>query len=475
MRNRRTLTIHLLALAAFSAALYLPMMGRGFILDDFGHLFVAGQESVRFGLTRAAGGPYYTPVAYVSFKTDWILWGARPFPWAVTNLLLHIANTVLLYFLALRLWGSSMAAWWSAFGFALLFPANVVAVLWIATRAHLIAALFYLAAMIAALRFTRTENCKIGAAVAVIACAAASMFAKESAVTVLAAIAIVIVYERVRQGRKVISLPHLGLMGGLLAALGVYLGLRANSGAIPINFSGGPISYSLSPATLGKNLLVYGWRTYGLLTFVAIAVAVSLRLRGLRPRRGAVNKNDLLLSGLLFVVALTPFALLPKQPGIYSYLPGIPAALLLGAVAGSLCKGVFGRRRAAASLAPIVLVVGVFVAFTVKDSLKWIQLAEVNTAVLSQIAVQQPKVKPSTFVLLSYRETDAANRFPEGFGNWCFPWALRVLYADRTVDGKIIRQGESYSIGDKLAEVHFSYVRGESPTVIKTSRDLPQS
>ena len=76
MRNRRTLTIHLLALAAFSAALYLPMMGRGFILDDFGHLFVAGQESVRFGLTRASGGPYYTPIAYVSFKTDSIL-GAR--------------------------------------------------------------------------------------------------------------------------------------------------------------------------------------------------------------------------------------------------------------------------------------------------------------------------------------------------------------------------------------------------------------
>src|SRR5437870_8859442 len=126
--NNPTISLHLLTLAAFSAALFMPMMGRGFILDDFGHLFVAGQESVRFGLTRASGGPYYAPVAYGSFKVDWILWGARPFPWAVSNLLLHIANTWLLYFVALGPWRPHAAAWWAGFGFALSFPANVAAV-----------------------------------------------------------------------------------------------------------------------------------------------------------------------------------------------------------------------------------------------------------------------------------------------------------------------------------------------------------
>src|SRR5262245_56228430 len=101
------------------------MMGHGFVLDDFGHAFVAGQESMRFGLTHASGGPYYAPVAYSSFKMDWMLWGSRPFPWAVTNLVVHIANTWLIYFLALRLWQSYAAAWWAGFGFALLFPANI--------------------------------------------------------------------------------------------------------------------------------------------------------------------------------------------------------------------------------------------------------------------------------------------------------------------------------------------------------------
>ena len=445
------------------------MMGRGFILDDFGHLFVAGQESVRFGLTRASGGPHYAPVAYGSFKVDWIFWGARPFPWAVSNLLLHIANTWLLYFVALGLWRSHAAAWWAGFGFALLFPANVAAVMWIATRAHLIATLFYVAAMLATLWLIRIEDFKIRAALVVVTCAALSMFAKETGVTVLAAVAVVIFYERT-QGRGIQSASLVTLFAALFAMLGLYLGLRMRSGAIPINFSGGPISYALSPRVLWENFLTYGWRTYGLLGLVAVAVAASLRLRGLPPSLDSLTKYDALLSVMLFGVAIAPIVLLPKRPEIYSYLPGISAALLLGAVARSLygsAPAARGRLARVAS-APIIFVIVLYVALTVGYSLKWIQLAEINTAVLNQIIAQQTRVKPNTFVVLSYAEIDQVNRFPEGFSHWCFPWALRVLYMDRTVDGKIIRQGESYVTDDKLSEVHFSYVGGDLPTVVKT-------
>jgi len=448
------------------------MMGRGFILDDFGHAFVASQESVRFGLTHASGGPYYAPVAYGSFKIDWILWGARPFPWAVSNLLLHIANTWLLYFLARGLWRSPTAGWWAGFGFALLFPANVVAVMWIATRGHLIAAMFYLAAMIGALWFARTDRFENRAAAAVVAFAVLSMFAKESGVTVLGAIAIVIFYERRRQGRRVISTAFITLFTVLFAVLLIYLGLRANSEAISINFSGGPISYALSPGVFWENLLTYGWRTYGLLAFVAVAVAVSIHLRCLRPSLGSLTKDDVLLAVMLFAVAIAPFILLRKQPGIYSYLPGISAALLLGAIASALYQSTSGAQSGfvPVTLTPIIFVVVAYVVLTVQDSRKWIQLAEINTAVLKQIAAQQPRVKPNTFIVLSYAEIDRRNRFPEGFGDWCFPWALRVLYMDRTLDGEIIRKGESYSTADKSSEIHFSFIGGDTATVVKIGK-----
>ena len=112
--------LHVLGLIAFSAGLFLPLIGRGFVLDDFGHAFVVQHESLRFGLTHAAGAPYYMPLGWLSFKLDWLIWGLRPYMWAVTNLLVHVINTLLLYTLAKRLWRLPRAAWWTAMGFALL-------------------------------------------------------------------------------------------------------------------------------------------------------------------------------------------------------------------------------------------------------------------------------------------------------------------------------------------------------------------
>jgi hypothetical protein len=207
-----------------------------------------------------------------------------------------------------------------------------------------------------------------------------------------------------------------------------------------------------------------------LLAFVAVAISISLRLGDPGPSLRLLTKNDVFLSVMLFAVAMTPVVLLPKQPGIYSYLPGISAALLLGAVASSLYKSTSGTRVrfAPITLMPIIFVTASYVALTVEHSLEWMQLGKANTAVLSQIAAQEPTVKPNTFVVLSYEETDQTRRFPEGFSSWCFPWALRVLYMDRTVDGKIVSQRESYSIGNKLSEVHFAFLGGETATVVKT-------
>src|SRR5882672_3617283 len=116
LRQRR----FLLAVAGLSAALFLPVMGRGFIHDDFVHLYSVACGSLWQGLTRANGGPFYTPVAWLTFKVDWILWGKNPFMMAAGNLLLHIANITLLYAFALKLWRSQIAARWAALGFALL-------------------------------------------------------------------------------------------------------------------------------------------------------------------------------------------------------------------------------------------------------------------------------------------------------------------------------------------------------------------
>lgn len=150
--------IHILALAAFSYGLYLPAAGRGFVQDDFAHLHSAAFTPLGTGLTTVQAGPFFTPLVWLTFRLDWALWGMRSFPLAVESITLHVLNAVLVYWLALRLWSSGTAAWWAAFGFALLFPANNWATLYTATRAHALATFFYLAALIAATYYERTRE-----------------------------------------------------------------------------------------------------------------------------------------------------------------------------------------------------------------------------------------------------------------------------------------------------------------------------
>src|SRR5262245_34808773 len=225
-------------LAGLSAALFLPVMGRGFVHDDFVHLHSVAYHSLRHGLTRANGGPFYTPVTWLTFKLDWVLWGKRPFLMAAGNLLLHIANITLLYAFALKLWRSQVAARWAAMGFALLFPANTGAVMWISTRAHLLVTFFYLPALLPTLWLSRAERHRKSAVATIVLFATLAVFSKESGVTAPVAVAITIIYLRRSQVGKTLPIATVvGLFGSLIAALAAYALMRGRSGPIPITFS----------------------------------------------------------------------------------------------------------------------------------------------------------------------------------------------------------------------------------------------
>src|SRR2546421_12148469 len=123
MTGSSRVKVHLLLLIGFNAALFLPMIGRGFVLDDFMLLATLIFRSPWDGLTHAHGA-FYTPLTWLWFKADWFLWGMNAFPFALENLIIHIANALLVYRLALGLYKDESAAWWTALGFILLFPAN---------------------------------------------------------------------------------------------------------------------------------------------------------------------------------------------------------------------------------------------------------------------------------------------------------------------------------------------------------------
>ncbi|HLL72914.1 MAG TPA: hypothetical protein VK363_15835 [Pyrinomonadaceae bacterium] len=473
MRSQRSL-LHGLALAAFSSALFLPLIGRGFLHDDFMWLSNVAHQTRWHGLTHPTP-TFYTPLTWLTFKFDWMIWGMRPFPIALENLLLHILNTLLLYRLALGLWRSRVAAWWTAFGFALLYLSNSWAVMWISARTHLLATLFCLAAMLAVVRFVKLERRRLPAAMAIILCCALSMAAKEIGVATVAASLIVLWYVAGRQRLRDNWASTVLLVFALLATLAAYLLLRAWAGALSVASQEGWYAYAFEFKVFFSNLREYLSRTYLIGALLAGAIALSLKIRGGSPGLGNVSRREVLLSVMFFAATIAPVILIRGRSGLYTYLPGIGAALLLGAAARSLYDTAAtpegeSRRKRRVSLLPIVLLAALLSVATVGQSLKWRTMARTNAAILRQLAEQDPHMERNTNVILRYADRDARHRFPDGFGTWGFPFAVKLLYGDPSLRGEIVREGTAATVegASSGGEVNYLYMAGEdSPKVIK--------
>src|SRR2546422_603071 len=184
--ERRTLPIAvLLALATLLA--YWPVVQCGYLnLDD--DLYVTANPAVWGGLTLAGArwaltathAGLWHPLTWLSHMLDVQLYGSNPGGHHATNLLLHVANVVLLLLVLVRTTG---ALWPSAIAAALfaLHPLRVESVAWVAGRKDVLSAAFGLCALIAYARFAqRGSRRAYGAA---LACTLAALLAKATWVT----------------------------------------------------------------------------------------------------------------------------------------------------------------------------------------------------------------------------------------------------------------------------------------------------
>ena len=151
---------------------------------------------------------HYVPLSWMSLGLDYTLWGMAPAGYHLTSLLLHVANAVLLYFVARRLvaaarGGDDETTGALAVTAALLWavhPLRVESVAWITERRDVLSGGFYFTALLAYLR-SRDERPGAGRwyAGAVIAFAAA-LLSKATAVTLPVLLLVVNVYPLRRLG-----------------------------------------------------------------------------------------------------------------------------------------------------------------------------------------------------------------------------------------------------------------------------------
>ena len=140
-------------LAVITLAAFWRVLDCGFINFDDGSYVTENRhvqagftrESVRWALT-ARYQATWQPLVWLSYMLDHQLYGLKPYGYHLTNLLLHIANTLLLFLIFRRMTGS---LWRSGFVAALfaIHPLHVESVAWVAERKDVLSGLFWMLAM----------------------------------------------------------------------------------------------------------------------------------------------------------------------------------------------------------------------------------------------------------------------------------------------------------------------------------------
>lgn len=202
-----------LPIAVLTFAVFAPAVHGQFVWDDTLNLSGnslyrgLGWPQLRWMFTTFHMG-HYIPLTWMTFGLDYLVWGTDPFGYHLTNVVLHAANAVIVYFIARRLLGAAlpggrMARALTAGAVALLFalhPLRAESVAWATERRDVLSGLFYLLAVLAYLR-----ACERGArwrrwywaTVALFWCA---LFSKSMAVSLPVVLLILDVYPLRRLG-----------------------------------------------------------------------------------------------------------------------------------------------------------------------------------------------------------------------------------------------------------------------------------
>lgn len=157
-------TVWLLSLTAvITAAAYLPSLGNGFASWDDNTMLTGNPQvtSLSAGNIRNIFFSFhhglYHPLVNLSYALEYHCFGLNPLVYHLTNLVLHLINTLLVYFFIVLLSGEMLIA----AGVALFFgvhPLHVESVAWITERKDLLYSAFFLGGLIAYLNFRRTNN-----------------------------------------------------------------------------------------------------------------------------------------------------------------------------------------------------------------------------------------------------------------------------------------------------------------------------
>ena len=149
--------IFILLIITVGLFLYKNSLGGDFIWDDYSlvrdnvnirswsNLDNIFTKNIGFGARKTS--VFYRPFYILSFMLDYSLYGDNPQGYHRTNVILHVFNAVLLYWLLVLLFGNNVFALWTSLLFTV-HPVQVESVVYISSRGNVLGAFFLLLCLI---------------------------------------------------------------------------------------------------------------------------------------------------------------------------------------------------------------------------------------------------------------------------------------------------------------------------------------
>jgi tetratricopeptide (TPR) repeat protein len=223
-------------------------------------------DGVRFLFLEDARDLRYFPITYLSWALDYRLFGLDPFGFHLNNLLLHLANVLLVYALVRSLTRDKIAAGVAGLLFAI-HPLQVESVIWVSSRKNVLFLFFFLLAIFAYLLYVRSRREHRGLATLALATSVllylASCLAKTTGVTLPAVLFLIDIHREPHPWRGFGALLRTSLpskLAYLPPALAVYAVTRVLAQESPFR-----TEYAYSPlewgAIVGHNLFFYVMKT----------------------------------------------------------------------------------------------------------------------------------------------------------------------------------------------------------------------
>ncbi len=226
--SRAALVLVGFAILLTATAIYFRNLGTCFLSDDFDFLALirrAGpwSKETLFGFLKAFG--VLRPLTVASNAVDFQIWGMDPVGHHLTNILLHAANSFLVFLLILKLGRKAEVSVACALMFVA-YPVHMESVSWISSRSDLLCAFFYLLALLAYLRERKSTSLGHWPSLIFFCLALASKEMAMSLPLILILLDIAFPQQKVRSPEKQwrTYIPYFGLLAAYLMFRFLFLG-----------------------------------------------------------------------------------------------------------------------------------------------------------------------------------------------------------------------------------------------------------